>query len=148
MSTGIKQKVFQGYDPALTWESIEQTMGVAFKLSKGRPIEISIEPCKDKRSDAQNRMLWAMFGEVAGEMAKATKGRYQYDKQDAHDLLLQKRYGVVKRMVGNTEVITPHETSKMSAIQASEFIEWSLSWCAEKGWNIMMPADYQEWAKQ
>ena len=145
--SGIKQTIHHGYDEKKTADLVIDSIDKVLETNHLYPIEITFRPKDNKRSDAQNRFLWAMFSEIAGEMTRITNGKFTYTKDDAHDLMLQSILGVRKRMVGKTEVITQVKTAEMSQAEAIEFITACLAWATAKGMRVMMPKEYLEWAR-
>ena len=121
--TGIKQKVFADYDEAETWASIQETMRINFVLSKDRPIEISIEPWKGKRSTEQNAKMWAMIRHINSDQG------WGISDTNAKNILTAECFG--SRVVNGHEVYA--STSSMDVGQLSTFIDWLERYGAENG---------------
>ena len=139
--TGIKQKVFADYDAAATWASIQETMRINFVLSKNRPIEISIEPWKDKRSVDANRYMWEMVTQIGRHLGSD-------DKRLTLDFLLDECFGTEHYAeIGGKQVKRRPRTSQFTKAQMSKFITWCLSWADQNAGPVMMPAEYEMWAR-
>jgi len=147
--SGIRTKVFKDDPIEKTLAALEESLPVMFELSKGRPIWINyeIEDTRQARSGAQNRMFWAMFTDIAEGMSALVKDQ-RYTKEDAHDYLIQVRYGVDKVTVGKEVIHRLKQTSKMDSAEAADFITWCLAWAADKNISVCMPAEYSEWARE
>ena len=134
-------------DRVAVGQSIELEIDRRLSQNGGNPLVLTICDKPRGRSGAQNRMLWALFGEIAAGFNKITPG-HNYTKEDAHDYLLQACFGVQSKQIGKLEVYRQKETHKFSVAEAAEFITWALAWAAQAGIPVKMPSDYEQWARE
>ena len=113
---------------------------------KTQPLLVTIEDKPKKRTSAQNRYFWPLCQQIADAISAETES--SFNKQDIHDRLLMERYGYVEKAIAGMVVPQLPKTSEMPMDQMRDLIEWSLAWAAERGFTVMMPADYATWAKQ
>jgi len=144
MSTGIRQKVTQDQ-----WENerervidvLDNTMGVQFKLAKGRPVSIVVEHYKEIRTDAQNRFMWPLLraiGNAAGESDEERVKRHMLTAWAGE------RYEVV---MGVKQQVYPR-THKFTVKQMVNFCEFLRAEAANTyGITPPVPGDYLEWAR-
>ena len=145
--SGIKHKVRIGFDEDEVSALVVDTIHKVLKSGNNYPVEITFATADKSRTSAQNRFLWLMFSQIAVEMGRITNYQYTYTKNDAHDLLLQSLRGVKKRMIGNTEVISQVKTENMTEGEVAELITECLAWAAQRKMNVMLPEEYQAWAR-
>lgn len=124
-----------------TLENCIQFVQEQFKIQKD--VEVQVKKYESRRSLSQNSLAWVIYDDVAKHMNKIMKPQDPYDKDDIHDYLLGQRFGFITKQVGKkTKVHRPaKKTSCMTVGQMTNWLDWVLAWCAEKGIDIKIPAD-------
>ena len=110
----------------------------------GKGVIISIETKHGKRSMNQNSLMWVIFTHIANCFNEWSPG-HKYTKEDAHDYMVDARFGVQTKAIGKRIVTQRKQTKDMLVGEACEFIEWMFAWCAERGKPVPLSADQAEW---
>lgn len=93
---------------------------------------LHIEVRAEKRTDAQNRRLWAMLGEVAGQVE--WHGRRMSAEEWKHVFTAAlKRQDVVPNLDGTGFVVLGSKTSQMTKREMSDLQELISAFGAERG---------------
>jgi hypothetical protein len=113
-------------------------------LGDGELLTVTIEKKADKRSIAQNRMLW---GPVYDQLIAGIAESVGYDKHDKvgkeqmHEGLLMLFGGTVTDPVTKREV-AKERSSTMTTARFSEFVEWIARYAAdEHGVVVTLPGE-------
>ena len=110
-------------------------------LAAGKVARVDVTEREKPRSNAQNRYMWALFGQIA-ERTGATSG-------DVHDYMLDACYGVHYTTINGRRVQKRPKTHSFTQRQAAKFIDWCLMHSAtELGVTVMMPDNYERWAAE
>ena len=122
------------------------------ELPEGKGWRVTWEECKSERSLQQNKLLWAMYGQISEKLG--------YEKSDIHDQMLRDHFGVRLKKVpkcrdypdGWKEVPIRTTTrdehgrrSVLGKVQFSELVEYIKRWAAEGGVYIHDSEDYASW---
>lgn len=113
-------------------------------LGDGEPLTVTVAKRVDKRSLAQNRMLW---GPVYDQVIAGLAEQVGYDKHDQlgkeqmHEGLLMLFGGTVIDPVTKREV-AKERSSTMTTQRFSEFVEWISRYAAEEhGVVVVLPGE-------
>jgi hypothetical protein len=103
-----------------------------------------------KRSDAQNRLLWKLLGQISEQLEWAVDGRIQ--KLSAEDWKHILSAGVHKHQrvamgIDGGFVILGQYTSKMTVEQMADLLTFVIWFCDEKGVKLSAEdySAYREW---
>lgn len=103
-----------------------------------------------KRTDIQNRLMWALLGDIAKQVEWPCNGRLQkLSAEDWKDILsagLVKEQRIAEGVSGGF-VMLGLRTSRMSKQQMAELIEFIHFFAADKGVKISAPQQYEEWSQ-
>lgn len=122
----------QGYAAMrAAWPSIFQM------LEAGKRLVLEVRP--EKRSDAQNRRLWAMLSEIAAQVDWYGQKLSDEEWKDVFSAAL-KRQKVVPGLDGGF-VICGQRTSKMTKAEMSEMQELMAAFGAERGVKFSEPPE-------
>lgn len=104
------------------------------------PCEITIQPFRTARSQAQNRLYWKWISEIAGQMEVDGK---KYDKEEWHHLCGMKFNGVKTIQIGCKEFPVPAiSTKKLKVGEFAEYLTKIESHFLEKGVALTFTDDY------
>jgi len=94
---------------------------------------VSVKPFKATRSQNQNRLYWAMLGDVARETGHST--------DELHELFKGKFLGHKESMVLGEKVDFVPSTTKLTTIEMSEYVERIVAFLAQAGIHVSLPGD-------
>ncbi len=105
-------------------------------------MEIRIEPAKETRSIAQNKLFWEWMEELSTYF---TKNGHYLTKDQAHDLMCHTFLGYEDYTLGKTHIRRMKTTTrpKLSVAEFSHFLEQIDAWAADKGCLLPSPADME-----
>lgn len=105
-------------------------------LELGQPVKVTVEPWAPKRTDDQNRKMWAMLHDIARQVQWHVDGRMQHLEPEDWKEILTAGLHKTQRVAAGVEggfVMLGCRTSRMRVGEMVELIE-SLYWFgAEKG---------------
>lgn len=120
---------------------------IALKVLSGMPLpcEITIQPYKTKRSNAQNRLYWKWLTEISQQIEVADEnGELSFlSKEDWHDLCRMKWLGVKVINLQGKEY--PRPAKSTTALKVGEFVEYLTeieSHFLAKGAVLTFPDEY------
>lgn len=108
---------------------------IKYFLEQGKPCYVKVEEYKNPRSLSANALMWMWFSEMAKVMNGrgfkieiynddgSVKGVRDWDKDDAHDLMVKKYLGVEVKKMGSTTIKTLKKTSKLDSGKHCIFLE-------------------------
>jgi len=106
------------------------------------PCEVTIQPLRAKRSDAQNRLMWKWLAEIAQQMEVEGES---YTKEDWHDLCRMKWLGVKVIEIGGKEFPRPAKsTTKLKVGEFAEYLTKMEEHFLSKGVALTFTDDYGE----
>lgn len=114
---------------------------VVSSLPDGQEGVMTIAPKKEKRTNAQNRMIW---GTVYDQLITALADELGYEKPEKeylHEALCRLYGGTVEdKATGLT--VRKFRTSKATKQEFTDYVEWLARWAAkEHGVNIVLPGE-------
>lgn len=120
----------------------------AAKILQGMPLpcEITIQPFRKRRSDAQNRLYWRWLTEIADQMEVPDENGVliKHSKEDWHDLCRMKWLGVKVITLGGKEYPRPSEsTTKLNVGEFAEYLTKIESHFLAKGVALTFTEDYE-----
>jgi len=99
----------------------------------GKPLRVTVEVAKRKRSDPQNDALWG----VAYETLKQATGN---DPKDLHEFFLGEHFGwEIYEVMGQKRRRPMRRSSKLSTVEFSEFYAFIQQRAAECGYYVPDP---------
>lgn len=108
------------------------------------------EKAEKKRSDTQNKLMWAMLGDISEQLEWLVDGRMQYMKdfewKDVITASLHKEQKMAAGIDGGI-VMLGHSTRKMTIKQMTEVIEFMQWFGAEKNIEFSAPEYYEGYAR-
>ena len=124
--SGIKQRVTKdqwadGIDNVL--DTLDSTVNIMFELSKGYPIEISVDIAKNRRSSEQNALMWTLVRQINRNQC------WGVTDENAKNILTAEAFG--SKQVNGHEVYV--STSSLKAEQMSKLIDWLKWYCDDNG---------------
>jgi hypothetical protein len=116
--------------------AIERIATVLSKLAIDRAWRVSVVEHKPKRSDSQNRYLWAIYGEIL-----AHGGDLQgWTKEDCHEFFLGEHFGwEVLQGFGKRRMKPLRRSSVLNKQEFSDYIAFIQRFMAERGVYIDDP---------
>jgi hypothetical protein len=121
--------------------AIERIATVLSKLAIDRAWRVSVVEHKPKRSDSQNRYLWAIYGEILSYGGPLS----DFEKDELHDFFLGKHFGVNRKTVMGVTMERPlRRSSSLNKKEFGEFVEFIQRFMANQGVYIRDP--YEETA--
>lgn len=99
------------------------------------PLRITLARIHERRSSAQNRMLWATYRQILDELRKLAlevgeRCPFRTD-QELHEALKYLLLGTTVVKVAGADMEMPATTTKLSVEQFSAYFEGVLKWAAE-----------------
>ncbi len=126
------------YFPIHTQGMKESAMKVLDKMPL--PCEVTIQPYKTARSQAQNRLYWKWITEISRQMEVDGK---RYSRDEWHHLCGMKFNGVKTIEIGGKEFPIPSKsTTKLKVGEFAEYLTKIESHFLEKGVALTFTADY------
>lgn len=121
----------------------ERTIANFSRFLAGLPMDRAwrVEVCEHKptRTQAQNSLLWAIYGEILKKGGETLGG---WTKDDLHDFFLINHFGGDTRTLFGRKRIKPkRRSSKLNKQEFSNLVESILRFMAEQGVYIEMPSD-------
>jgi hypothetical protein len=114
-------------------------------LPDGQELVLTVEPRKDKRSNAQNRMAWGtLYDQLIYGIADAA-GYDRHERAEAkeliHEGLTAKFQGTVTDKVTGQQV-RKFRTSKATKQEFTDYVEWVCRFAAQEyGVVVMLPGE-------
>lgn len=120
--------------PAAGRQAVAQRIAAFIESAlPGKPLQVTVEVAKRKRSDPQNAALWGLAYKV---LADATGN----DPQDLHDFFLGEHFGwEVCEVMGQKKRRPIRRSSKLSTAEFAEFYEFIQRRAAECGYYVPDP---------
>ena len=120
--------------------SIERLTSWLYECLPGKPLRVTVEPYRKRRSDEQNRYLWGVcYPTILREGGEALAG---WTANDLHQLFLYNHFGGEELEWGRRTTFRPLRTSsKLSTIEFSEFVASIQKFAAEQGVYIPDPEE-------
>jgi hypothetical protein len=110
-------------------------------LAKEGPVEISAKPHKPKRSNDQNALLWAIYGDIIRIGGEAMAG---WNKDDLHEFFLGSHFGWKQcALFGQKRKKPARRSSRLNKAEFSDFVEFIVRFMAEQGVYLQLPGDLQ-----
>jgi len=119
-------------------------------LEDGKPQLVTVSPLHEaRRTDAQNRFMWPMMQQIADGMnAVQQQADALITKEHVKVYLVRKYFGVDRREIDGEPVVIEKSTAKMSRSEMIYLIDSAMAWAADRGFAVMVPKEYQEWARE
>ena len=95
---------------------------LVFGLSPDKPWRVEITPHRAKRSGEQNKLLWALYTEIA----KGTG----HTAEEIHEALKIKLLPRRQITVGDQVLVIPGSTTKLDTSEFSDYVERVQAWAA------------------
>lgn len=104
---------------------LQQMADVIRALGPQEPWEVEVRPYKVKRTGAQNKLLWAIYTEIAAETG--------HTPEEIHEAMKAKFLPRRVVTVGNEELVVLGSSAKLDVKEFSDFVEQVQMFAAELG---------------
>ncbi|HYE70636.1 MAG TPA: recombination protein NinB [Aquabacterium sp.] len=124
--------VLQGCDASHVYELIDGKLRCA-------TVRITIEELGNGRTQQQNALLWALYGDILRKGGEILRG---WTKDDLHEMFLIEHFGSNRISLGKRHRLKPRRrSSRLSKVEFSEFIDFIVRYMAEQGVVLRLPGD-------
>ena len=96
-------------------DELERAAGVISGLNPAKPWRITITPYHARRSQEQNRLLWAIYAEIAKETGN--------DPEMIHEAMKARFLPPVMVKIGEDEIPVNGSSAKLDTMAFSQFVE-------------------------
>ncbi len=100
---------------------------------------LNIEESKPTRSPQQNKLLWAIYGQIIAKGGETMSG---WDKEDLHDFFLLEHFGgEPRKLLGRTRMVPNRRSSRLNKQEFSDYVDHIVRFMAERAVFIDLPSD-------
>lgn len=116
---------------------IARIAAVLAALDRKSAWKVEISEHRPRRTSDQNRLLWAIYGEI---LEKGGEDMGGWTKDDLHEFFLIQHFGAeTKDLFGRKRLVPLLRSSKLNKQQFADLIETILRFMAERGVWIQTP---------
>ena len=99
-----------------------------------REYSVEVKQYRKNRSNAQNRLLWSWIGIISDETG--------YTPDELHEYLKTRLLGVEEKTIMGHDIFIPKSTTKLTALEFTQYLEKIEMLAMEMGINLPHPSDY------
>ena len=109
------------------------------RLPKDRDFKVEISEQKPRRTNSQNALMWALYGDILERGGPDMAG---WDKDDLHRFFCIEHFGSeVKTVFGRSRHVPVRTTSGLNKQEMSDYIDHMVRFMAEHGVVLKLPGD-------
>lgn len=102
-------------------------------------LDVESRPRKLRRTDSQNRLLYALYADIVRLGGEAMQG---YTKDELHDFFLGNHFGwEVKEIFGRKKQVPLQRSSRLTKHEFADFVNSVVIFMAERGVVLSLPGD-------
>lgn len=126
-----------------------ESLKVAAKIisalpAESLPIRITVKKYKPKRSDAQNRRLWVIHGQVSAFLSVA--GTVKWTAEEVHEYIFKPQFcGFFETVAGDTIFKRPKSSTELNKMEMAEAQTRYEAWCAHNGIELELEDEAANW---
>lgn len=120
---------------------IRRLAAICLALPPEKAWKVTIEEEAPRRSDSQNALLWALYGQILDRGGEDMRG---WVKEDLHDFFLGEHFGwerLDSDLINRAKLKPVKRSSKLSKIEFADFTDHIVHFMAERGVVLDMPGD-------